>query len=39
MHCNTLSQQVWWLNDRGDCLHPKKQKIKPHKWCVFSQQW
>jgi hypothetical protein len=34
MQCNTLSQQVWWLDGKGVCLHPKVQGIKPHKWCV-----
>ncbi len=38
MQCNTLSQ-VWWLDGRGVCLHLKGQKIKPHKWCVYGQQW
>jgi hypothetical protein len=25
MQCNTLSQQVRWLDGRGVCLHPKGQ--------------
>jgi hypothetical protein len=23
MQCNTLSQQVWWLDGMGVCLHHK----------------
>ncbi len=37
MQCNTLSQQVWWLDVRGDYLHLRGQGIKP--WCVCDQQW
>jgi hypothetical protein len=25
MQCNTLSKQMWWLDGRGVCLHPKGQ--------------
>ncbi len=25
MQCNSLSEQVWWLDHRGVCLHPKGQ--------------
>jgi len=39
MQCNTLSQQMWWLDGRGVCLHSKNQRIKPNKWCVCGQQW
>ncbi len=38
MQCNT-SQQVWWLDGKGICFHPKGRWIKPHKWCVCGQQW
>ncbi len=38
MQCNTLSQ-VWWFDGRGVCLHPKGQRIKPHKLCVYGQHW
>jgi hypothetical protein len=34
MQCNTLSQQVWWLDDKGVCFHLRGQGIKPYKWCV-----
>jgi hypothetical protein len=27
MQCNTLSQQVWWLNNRGVTFHPKGQVL------------
>jgi hypothetical protein len=37
MQCNTLSQQVWWLDDKGVCFHPRSEGIKPHKWCVCGQ--
>ncbi len=37
MQCNTLSQQVWWLDGEGVCLHPKSQRVKFHKWCVYGQ--
>jgi len=39
MQCNTLSQQVWWLDGRGAYFHPKGQGFKPYKWCVYGQQW
>ncbi len=39
MKCNTLSQQVCWLDGRGVYLHFKGQMIKLHKWCVCGQQW
>ncbi len=39
MQCNTLSQQMCYLDGRGVCLHPKGKGIKPHKWCVYGQQW
>ncbi len=38
MQCNTLSQQVSWLDGRGVCFHPRSQRIKLHKWCVCGQQ-
>ncbi len=34
MQCNTLSQQMWWLDGRGVYFHPKGERIKPHKWCI-----
>ncbi len=34
MQCNTLLQQLWWVDGKGVCLHPKGQGSKPHKWCV-----
>ncbi len=37
MQCNTLLQQVWWLDGKGVCLHPGGQGIKPHKCCVCDQ--
>jgi len=36
MQCNTLSQQVWWFDDKGVYLHCRCQGIKPHKWCVYG---
>ncbi len=27
MQCNTLSQQMWWFDDKGVCLHPKGKGI------------
>jgi hypothetical protein len=27
MQCNTLSQQMWWFDDKGVCLHPRGQGI------------
>jgi hypothetical protein len=39
MQCNTFSQQVWWLNGRGVCFHPRGQRFKLHKCCVCGQQW
>jgi hypothetical protein len=39
MQCNILSWEVWWLNGKGVCFHPRGQGIKPHKWCVCDQQW
>jgi hypothetical protein len=31
MQCNTLSQQVWWLDGKGGCLYLRSQGIKPYK--------
>ncbi len=39
MQCKTLSQQMWWLDGTGVCLHFRGQGIKPHKWFVCGQQW
>jgi hypothetical protein len=36
MECNTLLQQVWWIDGRGVYLHFKGQRIKLHKWCVIN---
>jgi hypothetical protein len=36
MKCITLAQQVWWLDCRGVCSHPKGQGIKLYKWCVVN---
>ncbi len=27
MQCDTLLQQVWWLDGNGVCLHPIDQRI------------
>jgi hypothetical protein len=37
MQYNTLSQQMWWFDGKGVCLHPRSQRIKLHKWCVCGQ--
>jgi hypothetical protein len=37
MQCNTLLEQVWWLDGMGVYFHPRGQGIKPHKWCVCGQ--
>jgi len=39
MQYNTLSQQMWWFDDKGVCFHLKDKGIKPYKWCVCGQQW
>jgi hypothetical protein len=39
MQYNTLSQQVWWLDGKGVCLHPIGEGIQLHKWCVYGQWW
>ncbi len=36
IQCNTLLQQMWWIDGRGVYLHPRGQRIKPHKWCVIN---
>ncbi len=38
MQCNTLSQQVGYIDGKGVYLHSKGQGIKPYKWCVHGQQ-
>ncbi len=37
MQCNTLSEQMCWLDGRGVYFHLKSQGIKPYKWCVCGQ--
>jgi len=37
MQCNTLSQQVWWLEGRCVYFHIRVQRIKPHKCYVCGQ--
>ncbi len=37
IQCNTLSQQMWWLDNKGVYCHPKGQGVKPHKWRVCGQ--
>jgi hypothetical protein len=37
MQCDTLAQQVWWLDGKVVCLHCKGQRNKPHKLCVYEQ--
>ncbi len=38
MQCDTLSQEMWWLDGRDVWLHSKGQKIKLHKLCVYGQK-